>query len=410
MQKKPWTEELEKLILKGLNRKEILGLHFDFKKKFGVKRKTFANKLYKLTDPNSKCFLQNNEEKTIGERGFSEDDREIKLFKKSSIIKEKDQLISTLEEENRFLNNIFENLVKSIRKRENKFYVPMREYKETMGERVAIFQLTDLHYGKTVKLEGDFKDLNVYDKDIAKKRIQKYFDKAIEYCIWNKINNVIVELGGDIFSGIIHDELKYYVTTSTIDDILDLVDCISYNLQRLVEKIDNVKVIGVPGNHGRLHKKMEFEFKATNNFDYLFYHILNLNNKNIEIIPSKSTFKKETINGQVFVFHHGDFTRGGKNMAGAPVFTSSRDATFVSKIYKAVGIHNVSTILIGHFHTSFWIPGLSVEVIGNGSLIGTDSYALENVLAGSANQNLVIVDGEGRVTDVKKIFVDDIKS
>ncbi|NCC55673.1 MAG: hypothetical protein EOM11_09380, partial [Erysipelotrichia bacterium] len=154
--------------------------------------------------------------------------------------------------------NILENFLSS--KRGNKPYVSLNEW-ERKCDKVLIAQLSDIHYGKKVNFEGDDAVLNKYDKDIARKRIDKYFFEIAQTAENNKTKDVIIEMAGDMFSGLIHDELKYFVDSSIMDDIYSLADCLTYNIQN-IQKDLNLKIVGVSGNHGRTQKSFEHEFQA----------------------------------------------------------------------------------------------------------------------------------------------------
>jgi predicted MPP superfamily phosphohydrolase len=309
----------------------------------------------------------------------------------------------TFEENETLIHNIIKTKVDNMNVNIQNYYP---EIENDNSNRIAVLHLSDIHFGKIVDFKGEDSDLNKYDKEIAKQRLAKLFLETESHMYNNNIENLVILLGGDIVSGMIHDELKYRVNESLMNEIFQLATFISELINRLPEHF-KLKVVCVSGNHGRTQKRVEFEFKATNNFDYLFYLIVKNMCPGIDIDVSETTCRCLNLNGKNYLVHHGDFTRGGGNLAGAPVITGSRDAAKMAKKYNARG-KIIEAIFIGHFHTHFYIPGLNVKVIGNGSVIGLDSFANELALFGEAEQNLIIIGESGRIEGVKRIFVNDI--
>lgn len=410
---RPYIEK--KIKLHGTDTKTLYSLYEEYCQLHDDDSEVCELETYKRTVRRivSESLLKDEEEDESVEESIEDEPKDNELEKESmkTKIEEKSAFVKSLkddiakykslyEEQSMILNNVL------LSSRKSKDYIPIREY-DNNSEKIAVLQISDVHYGKVVDFKGDDALLNKYDKDIARKRLQKVFDETIEYVKLNKIENVIVALEGDMFSGIIHDELKYNVNTSVMDDVYSLADCLSHNIRSLVKSQLNVRVIGVSGNHGRISQKFEFEFMATNNFDFLLYKILKGMNNEIDIEACETTSKIMNIVGKNYIFHHGNFTRSGKNLSGAPSFTASRDSSFMSNKYKKMGYNNIEAILYGHFHTLHYLPGLNIQLLGNGSVIGTDSYSNENVLIGDASQNLVIIDRFG-IRNINKIYLNDI--
>ena len=335
---------------------------------------------------------------------FCNDEKSQKIDKNKFIKdleKEKKELEKIHEENEMLIENIIRAKVSEI-----SFFDERHTVEE--GNRTAILQISDVHYGKVVDFRGDDANLNRYNKDIAKRRLTHLFNETEKFLDRNEIENLVITLQGDIVSGIIHEELKYRVNESMMNELFELSAQISFLINNLPSHI-NVKVLCVSGNHGRISKRWEAEFKATQNFDYLFGLMVKNMCPNIDMEVSESTSKIFNINGKHYIIHHGDFTRGGKNLTGAPAFTASRDSSFMSNKYQKMGYQNIEAILIGHFHTHFYIPGMNVKIIGNASVIGPDSFSVENVLLSDPSQNLVIIDNDGDIESVQQIKLKNIK-
>ena len=70
--------------------------------------------------------------------------------------------------------------------------------------------LSDFHYGEVVNPKA-VDGLNLYNKEIAKKRLKSTVETAIDLCTNHMVNpkypGIVVPLGGDMMSGNIHEEL-----------------------------------------------------------------------------------------------------------------------------------------------------------------------------------------------------------
>lgn len=377
-------------------RKMANDLKFDIDKMYS-KYNEFVKKRKDLTEETFKRYCR----KAVRER-FNKNDTSFERNKFIKDIKNNQKVIQEkLDESEILLENIIRSKVTDV--------LVIDEMESILeGQKVAVLQLSDFHYGKVVDFKGDDSQLNYFDKEVAKRRISQVFFETENLLLKNDITNLCIAFMGDILSGIIHDELKYNINESIINDVWSLCIHIGKHIQKL-NKIFNLEVINVSGNHGRLHKKIEFEFKATQNFDYLFGLILKNMCDDDNMVISESTSLIRNFNGKHYIFHHGDFTKGGKNISGSPAFTASRDSSFMSNKYKKMGYDNIEAIFIGHFHTHFFIPGLNVKIIGNGSLIGPDSFSTENVMISDPSQNLVIIDQEGDIEGIFQIKLKNIR-
>ena len=71
--------------------------------------------------------------------------------------------------------------------------------------------LSDTHFDEVVKPE-EIQFRNEYNREIAVKRLEAYFQKIIlltnDYVTGIDYEGIVLFLGGDIFSGDIHEELS----------------------------------------------------------------------------------------------------------------------------------------------------------------------------------------------------------
>jgi hypothetical protein len=414
--------EIKKLLESGKTRQELYDMWELFNNRYGIEKKNFKakvrekdNALKKRNVTNSmqlETSADNLDDSIVNDLDniIEEKKAQIKYYSKEAWYKRFLKEKQAVEKAKNDTQEIFDNLVDAVKSAglSKKIYKPM-VYSGDHEGRVGVLQISDIHLQEIVQFFGDLKDLNYYDVDIARKRLQYVFDRFLQTMLDNGIKNAIIVLQGDIVSGLIHDELKYSMNGSVFNAMISFAKCVSYNLEKMAKKI-GIKIVCVSGNHGRLTKRIEYKHKASNNLDYMFYKLLEAFSPDLNFHIPDETFHREEINGKNFIIHHGDFAKGGKNITGAPAFTTSRDVSFIiNNIYNELGFHDFEAALLGHFHTSFDIPGLSARVIGNGALIGTNDFAVQNALASPACQNCIIVNSRGRVETVMKIFCDHIK-
>lgn len=78
------------------------------------------------------------------------------------------------------------------------------------GHALACAQLSDTHFDETVN-PAEINGLNAYDRQIAEQRLQRWAAKVCEMprrLDHFKWDGILVPISGDLFSGMIHDELR----------------------------------------------------------------------------------------------------------------------------------------------------------------------------------------------------------
>ena len=121
---------------------------------------------------------------------------------KAALSKAEDELL-TLSKELRVFRGLQSKLSST-----PKWLTPRRAKKDSVGTICVV--LSDCHFDEVVRPE-EMNDVNAYDRNIAVKRLRRFFDKIVvltrEYLSGLEYDGVVLFLGGDIFSGDIHDEL-----------------------------------------------------------------------------------------------------------------------------------------------------------------------------------------------------------
>ncbi len=243
--------------------------------------------------------------------------------------------------------------------------------------------LSDFHWMEVVNPAEIFYS-NKYNQEIAVKRLRKVIDTAI-YLLKDKLKTstaipfpgIVVVLGGDMVSGIIHPELQETNEGGPMEMMLDCADHLAASIRKLEKAFGKVWIIGVPGNHGRLTRKPMAKLNAVYNCDWGIYQMLErfLGDLSETVFfncpPARDvTFSVE---GHRYRLTHGDQFRGGDGIIG-PLGPITRGD--MKKRSMAMGLptedEEYDTLILGHFHQ---LHMLHSRII-NGSLKGYDEYAL----------------------------------
>ena len=245
------------------------------------------------------------------------------------------------------------------------------------GTRYCVALFSDVHLEQTVEKESVLGN-NEYNIEIAKKRVQNYFNNLVLCLNDDRVNTAIFACLGDIINGLIHDE--YFASNGLMPmDSVILGQSLIYSGLKFILKNSNVKkllFIGVVGNHSRTTKKIWTSGAYKMSYEYLMY-------KNIEtmckteglpiefVIPNADKAVIDMEDGNRFLFEHGDAVRStGQGVCG---------------IYPALGRYRLkiketikqTKLFIGHYHQCCTMAGVTV----NGSIVGQDNYALRNGFA-----------------------------
>lgn len=237
---------------------------------------------------------------------------------------------------------------------------------------------SDWHWGEVVRRE-QLNGVNEYNLEIAHARVHRLVERTImllrHYMVHPKYEGVVVNLGGDMLSGIIHEELVNTNAKPIMAAVVDLWGVLEWALREMADEFGKIVVLCVPGNHGRSTKKMPSKDMAETSFDWLIYMHLQQafrNDKRVTVIAGMSSDQLYAVYGHRRLLTHGNQFRGGDGIIGSigPV-TRGRQKKHSRNAEIGQGF---SLMIHGHFHT--YSPG--DRITGNGSLIGYSQYAADN--------------------------------
>ena len=250
------------------------------------------------------------------------------------------------------------------------------KHKKHQDTATPMVLLSDWHLDERVDL-SQMGGANEYSRKIAETRCANFFDntvrlskgfiKGIEY------DGLYLMLGGDLFSGNIHEELKVTNETTIIESIIYWVEPLLSGIRYLADEFGRVHIPCVVGNHGRLSYKPVAKNRVQDNFDYLFYNMLAMNLKDDPRITwdiSPAADCRFKVRDLTFLFTHGDQFRGGSGIAGAIHPWLLGNARKL-KTYTGMG-KSYDWLCMGHWHQlTLGLQGMIV----NGSLKGADEYS-----------------------------------
>jgi hypothetical protein len=270
------------------------------------------------------------------------------------------------------------------------------------AEAVAIALASDWHVEETVEA-ASVNGLNEYRLPIAKTRIEKFFSTIARLTEIErggaKIDDLILWLGGDLMSGLIHEELAESNSKTPTQVILWLQDRIASGLATLKPHFNRILIPTSYGNHGRTTIKTRHATGAAHSYEWLLYRILEgrfHGDQQIEWQIADSYFNFMTVFDRRLRFHHGDACRYAGGIGGLTI-------PLTKWIHRADQAQRADHTFQGHFHQLTLGPNWSV----NGSLIGATEYGLKLGFAPERPQQLMrFIDSERGFTISAPILTD----
>lgn len=243
---------------------------------------------------------------------------------------------------------------------------------------IPVLFLSDIHFDEVVFKE-QIGGVNEFNREIAEKRIEYTFDTARkltkEYMDSPNYDGIVLALGGDMLTGIIHEELAETNAAPVLDSVIRLAEILITGVEMLANEFGKVFVPCVVGNHGRLRQQKRFKNKVQDNYEYIMYHYIEKhfrNDNRVTVSIPMSHDIQFNIYDTKFLLEHGDAFRGGNGIAGvfSPLMLGAhrrnKNKTAVNKPF--------DIMMIGHFHQYVHTNSLIV----NGSVKGFDEYSSGN--------------------------------
>lgn len=296
---------------------------------------------------------------------------------KTEIIKEKVKLSDARREykKNLSIEARYENLV-DILKREIQELDDLQLYHNAVNNNTNVngaLLISDIHYGNTTD-----NVLNYYNTDIAKERIQELLNKTIYYCSFNRVQTLYINLLGDLIAGNIHTSVRVEQEEDVISQIVHISEILANFISEISKYVKEVKVVCVQGNHGRVISNLKDNLNQEN-YERLIYEYLKLRLPELSIVTNGfEDWATYEIGKRKIFIEHGDKTK-------------------IEQIkQRAIGLlgYVPDDIFVGHYHRMEMIDDNNTDIIINGSILSTDSYAMNHRLNTKPHQILRIYNND----------------
>ncbi len=237
--------------------------------------------------------------------------------------------------------------------------------------------LSDLHAG--IEVQNWW---NTYNTNILERRMQKYLNEIYSVQKLHKCKICNVVLGGDLISGIIHQNLRLQNNENVIEQLKTVITYIGEFIYVLQDWFEGINIYSVSGNHSRISPNKDEHLKGEE-LDEMIPFCLKLqftNNDKVVIQDSDVSNIDSTITafktrgGKLFYVVHGD-----KDTPSNVV----KNLTLMSGV-KPDGI------IMGHRHHNAFDTEHNVKIIQCGCAVGTDDYCVDKRISGEPEQCVVI--------------------
>ena len=278
----------------------------------------------------------------------------------------------------------FENLLEVVK--DNIGFMPTYEIKDfkpinkNQDKKYAVLQLSDWHCGALV--DNQF---NYYNVDTMVDRAIKVRNNALEYCKLHNVTDLVIEINGDMVNGAIHVSSRVESEEGVIQQVITVTDVLAKLINSMKPYFNSIKIVTTLGNHGRLTPNKSDSI-TNENFEMLIPTMLRDKLSDIKIIDSKGLdFTKYEIDGKIIMVSH------GQNDSMTKVISD------FSKMFKVVP----NEVHLGHTHSYTDINDCDIKVTVNGSLIGSDDYAVTIRKVTTPSQNLIVYEKDRCIYEIK---------
>ncbi|MCK5020112.1 MAG: hypothetical protein KAS32_23865 [Candidatus Peribacteraceae bacterium] len=272
---------------------------------------------------------------------------------------------------------------------ENKPKIPIIDEKDGS---VGIIQISDNHLNELIKdTEG-----NIFDFDIAAKRLHKFATKAIDIFLANGVDRVCIAFTGDQINS---DRRISEITAAAVpraNAVLLAVDLYHQMIDNITEYFD-VTVTSITGNESRVKEFIDWtNYLASDSYDILIHNILSYlyaDSNYVTFAPIQNPLEQVLhVNGVNILMVHGNAHKGIANTA--------KIETEVEKIksrYSTNGV-KIDYVIMGYIHSAY-IGDMFARSSG---LPGNNAFSERALnMNGRASQNIYIVEPDGAINGMR---------
>ena len=244
----------------------------------------------------------------------------------------------------------------------------------------AVLLISDLHIGACI---DNF--YNKYNVEIARKRMAKVVADTIASCKRLGVETLHVLNLGDLVHGQIHTSARLLQEIDVIEQVTVASEIMAQCLAELSKEVPNVVYRSCLDNHSRTMPNLK-ESIENENFGRLIDWYLKARLENTPIEFAEDNLDEnigliELLNGKNLVFAHGH----------------QDSVNTVVQAYGAATRTHIDYICLGHYHSTKMKTFLNSKVFINGSVMGTDEYAMSHRLFGIPEQTLLVFSGDNLI-------------
>ena len=258
----------------------------------------------------------------------------------------------------------------------------LKPRKASKAKRVTLVALlSDLHAGEMVRPE-EMGGFNAYNLRIADLRLQAFFDGILSHAdAWGlDYDGLVLNLGGDLVSGDIHDELQQTNELSVLDTTLWVAPRLLAGIEKLAERF-SVHVVSEPGNHGRDHKIPRYKGRSAHNADThiarmvaMYWSQRNPSAHAVTFDIPETIDADFTVYGSRFSAEHGEqFQRNNPGTSEIGMLGPVKRGSLRKSRAKSQEGRPFDYLVVAHYHQLVYAP--SQGFIANGSHKGFDEFA-----------------------------------
>jgi hypothetical protein len=309
-------------------------------------------------------------------------------LKKDTLYKQQVKTADRMREHRKTLRDEarVENLIDAIRESSENYITVTPNYsldlihQEDGNE--AIVMIGDWHVG-----DEFYNFRNEYNVDILKQRVESLIEQTVEYAKLHNVTKLNFINVGDLIGGNIHGSIRVEAELLMVDQIKVASALVFEVLKAVSEKVKHVTYRSSLDNHSRMnkdyHEHIEKESFASL-IDWWLEAKIEATNTRVEVIkdnldPNIGYFQLNNGKNVFFVHGHQD-----------QVNTIIQNLTFGTNIICDIA-------LLGHYHTDKMKSFQGKKVYLNGTLKGTDSYALNKRLFGDVTQTMLVFDKKNTI-------------
>lgn len=252
----------------------------------------------------------------------------------------------------------------------------------------AILVISDWHYG--IECNSYW---NTYNTEIAKQRIAKLQCEVKERCQQNGIRKINVVNLSDLICGRIHLALRLESRIDVITQVMEVSEILAEFLTSLSEDVWDVEYYDCEDNHSRIEPNKNDSINLETLTRITHWYLAERLSSNPRITVHDNTYGDDIIAfdclGYRVLAVHGDKDKPKSVVDRLSLMTKERP----------------DLVLVAHYHHFSADELNEVVVVGNGSLMGTDTYAKDKRLTSMPSQNLIIASDKSVVDTLYRLVL-----